>query len=666
MTGRLMWIILLLMQMAAADIYLHIPRGSNNRINEQSANRNNANRMFDSQNNNRGGYNVGDAGSDPAGANDAKQYQMKYFMSGGGNSYLDVEWTNQHGCGGSEDEDPHKQNCQLVLQFMCQEESISASDDDKIRAGTSTQTQDYNGPQGATENYNQKENRKNGNVKRDRGLNEPWEWYDSCYTRERNKGLFTADQKLKRNNGDGVSAATYTRQNPGDNRYAYECPEERDYYPYWHPTPWIDIAILTDNTSLCEYYKSNSFNVRSYGRCVEQYSGTNRVKHASKYNNPSACEQEGHNWVEFYNYLEKDTSLTNQADCESKSTDQLSYRWLVPFDVYDESDSPTEECLLLPPPLICEAAPWSRSNHLGNGIGGLANTYRWTIPYFPSNTEKRCALRLRYNISTDDYDPWNTNASFNTDLGKGAISPVQQNPYVDIGADTTALRLAINTAQFGRTFQDRSHPFVLRPRPAEALSQTIYNINVRGKRGNIVQVYPAVEYDFAPTNLVIGENDLVHFQWTGSNTHNNGNPAGDGQVGDAGEGRRGTDRSNVAEMADLLENFPVPYENSTLWKNSEVIWMSEALSGGNSLSAEDLAVSMSSAGYFKCVSAATCGQNSLERKAAINNLLDNAPASYEAPLIKLKAGTYYYMCTRNNNFSNRSQKGSVVVLPGNQ
>ena len=43
-----------------ADVYLHNPRGSNNRLNERSANRANANRLFDSQNNNRGGYNVGD------------------------------------------------------------------------------------------------------------------------------------------------------------------------------------------------------------------------------------------------------------------------------------------------------------------------------------------------------------------------------------------------------------------------------------------------------------------------------------------------------------------------------------------------------------------------------------------------------------------------------
>lgn len=34
---------------ALADMYLHYPRGSNNRLNEKSANRRNANRVFDSQ-----------------------------------------------------------------------------------------------------------------------------------------------------------------------------------------------------------------------------------------------------------------------------------------------------------------------------------------------------------------------------------------------------------------------------------------------------------------------------------------------------------------------------------------------------------------------------------------------------------------------------------------
>ena len=42
------------------DIYISNPRSSNNRLNEDSRARKNANRLFDSQNNNRGGVNVGE------------------------------------------------------------------------------------------------------------------------------------------------------------------------------------------------------------------------------------------------------------------------------------------------------------------------------------------------------------------------------------------------------------------------------------------------------------------------------------------------------------------------------------------------------------------------------------------------------------------------------
>jgi hypothetical protein len=62
-----------------SDIYLHNPRGSNNRLDESNRERKNDNRLFNSQNNQRGGYNVGNI----------------YYYT---NSKLMIEWTNQHSC----------------------------------------------------------------------------------------------------------------------------------------------------------------------------------------------------------------------------------------------------------------------------------------------------------------------------------------------------------------------------------------------------------------------------------------------------------------------------------------------------------------------------------------------------------------------------------------
>ena len=62
-------------------------------------------------------------------------------------------------------------------------------------------------------------------------------------------GLFTADQVLS---GD---IPIYTRQNPGGARFGYEVPEERDYYPYWGPTPWKDIVIMVSNNKTMNLMK---------------------------------------------------------------------------------------------------------------------------------------------------------------------------------------------------------------------------------------------------------------------------------------------------------------------------------------------------------------------------------------------------------------------------
>ena len=150
----------------------------------------------------------------------------------------------------------------------------------------------------------------------------------------------------------------------------------------------------------------------------------------------------------------------------------------------------------------CIETQWSRDNHLGNTRGGYPIYYNWTIPNIP---HEHCILRIRYNISTADYDAWNgaTNSSiqhlsnirvfdgqntvrrtiseldvysqfgFSQEESRERGYVYRQNPVVKIfpdvdnDADNFGLQLAINTNQFGRTFQDRSHTFAIRSRPQD-------------------------------------------------------------------------------------------------------------------------------------------------------------------------------------------------------
>lgn len=45
---------------------------------------------------------------------------------------------------------------------------------------------------------------------------------------------------------------------------------------------------------------------------------------------------------------------------------------------------------------------------------------------------------------------------------------MKDDPYIDVGAGGSTLKLAVDTAHFGHVFQDRTHIFILRPRPEVA------------------------------------------------------------------------------------------------------------------------------------------------------------------------------------------------------
>lgn len=540
---------------AFADFYLHAIPGSNNRLNEANTNRNNANRVFNSQNNGQGGYCWGPSMS---------------FYEG---SHLSLEWTSQHSCGNQ------NAQCQVILQYMCSDNN--GDDSQKIRDGTTTNTinqGNMNTLDTATGEFMY-------------GMHEPYSYFQSCNQRSRNKGLFTADQNVN-NNG-----AQSTRQNQNGGTNGFECQEERDYYPYWHPSPWKDIAVLTTDTDNCGFYKANSQNVMAKNYC----NGTTNAQ----------------------------LNANNEQDCLTANGQWLSTpSWGIPAPA-------------------CKEAPWGRDNHLGNGMDGHTHSYNWTIPRKGREScigsdSCSCVLRGRYNISTSDTSNWGNTAL--DSKSNGANSPIKGDPYVNVAGKN--LSLALNTNQYGRTFQDRSHVFKIRPRPkGVAGAATIWNLNVRGKRGNIVQAYPAVEYDFTPSHLDVTLGDYVHFQWTGCDT----NPAGS-----AGEGLTGSDRSNIVQIRDRSYNIPLSetdfkkYKVTPMFDNQSTRDRMAHLMQQDCLSLEDLEAA---------------GNEDQNPQNCFK--LNAAPTPYfNGGLIRMnKTGTFYYMSTRNNNFTNRSQKGSLNVKP---
>ena len=282
----------------------------------------------------------------------------------------------QHGCGKKEN-DPHWVDCQMILQYMCQDESVST-----LKNGMQTTKPGWSEPK-QNESYQKKKDRKRKSRVATAGRHETFEYYDSCFTRDRNGGLFTADQGRNPKGG-----ATRTRQNSGGGRSGLECPEERDYYPYWHPNPWTDIAVLTSQDHNCEIYKQESFNRKPKHECVEYYEGGNSRRKPSTANNAADCATLGGTWVMFYNYLEIIPDISSKADCQREASKiRKSFgseiRWEVPYlDGEGRHNVPERKCLITPPDVQCQPAPWVRANHLGNTENGNLPSYKWRLPHF--------------------------------------------------------------------------------------------------------------------------------------------------------------------------------------------------------------------------------------------------------------------------------------------
>lgn len=629
------------MAYVAADVYMHNPRGSNNRYMRNRANdpnnrqNSNANRLFDSQNNQNGGY---DWGAEP----------MQYYEG----SQLSLEWTMQHGCGIG-----GKTHCDIIWQYTCGKD---------VRDGASTNTIPATQSQSLDVSY---------------GMHESFQYWSMCNMRYRNMGLFTADQELQ---GD---RATYTRQNPnGNDRHGFECTEERDYYPYWQWSPWVDIVILTTQPDRCAYYQAESQNVKARGYCTKVGEPQNMMPW--QFIDQSSCVANGWDWV-----------VDNTVNGAASATDY-----------------PNSKAWNLPAP-DCIEAPWTRDNNLGNArmgtlggqyYSGIDNpAYNWTIPtiaqiasifsdptFGGASAAQNCVLRLRYNTTTMDYDGWATDAASNGPM----YSEVVNDPWADYGW-SYLLRLAVDTTQFGRTFQDRSHTFSIIPRPTTVTSwaraggvpqngqvkrqgvspytwtssaynmqstDRIFNLNVNGRRGNYVQAYPAEGYGFRPRIVRMRAGDFLHPQWTGSNA---------GTVDAVGEGATSTDAHSLVQIEDLLHNWPVNYTTEQNMFEPSIAF-DLAFSGiYNSDGSENTPRLQPTLNTHVCLTRAeledlfgNMGTTSYEaiRHSPYNcaKLSGLLYPHYNAGLIRMNnPGIYYAMDGRNNKPGFQTVKVTIVVEP---
>lgn len=128
--ARALWacVLAVLIGMCSADVYMHNMRGSNNRLHGAGTNVGNNKRLFDSQNNDKGGYNQGYIISSFLTAFHSSRYFSSYMYYYAG-SHLTLEWTNQHGAGAN----PNVHS-EIIIQYLCDDTAPGVRDGTLIGA----------------------------------------------------------------------------------------------------------------------------------------------------------------------------------------------------------------------------------------------------------------------------------------------------------------------------------------------------------------------------------------------------------------------------------------------------------------------------------------------------------------------------------------------------
>jgi len=367
---------------------------------------------------------------------------------------------------------------------------------------------------------------------------------------------------------------------------------------------------------MCSYYQAQSQNVLNKCECLATSASATVAQQtaAMSFNQESPCTAAGNTW---------------------KCTGNV-WNW------------PAPSCTL------SSAQPDNSLGRIGSAgdnpqkvDGSELATFNWLIPesVIPSGqTQARCMIRIRYNISNIDV-PWYYDASDDNRVVSNPVLTFGSGSTTAAAATAMPLRLAINSAQYGRTFQDRSYTFTIMQRPASLVGKTILNLNVRGKRGNIAQVRNCYEYDFVPLILNANVGDIVHFQWCLSDYN---------EVDNVGNGRDGTDRVNVVPLPSYSNNVFTPLNaTSKIFSTtdlSQLAWLGQEAQYCYSTAQMTGTEADSDQDPLSC--------------HFLNGVRDanGMPTAYFSHMATiLTTGSFQFMSTRNNDFSNRSQKAVINV-----
>lgn len=125
----------------------------------------------------------------------------------------------------------------------------------------------------------------------------------------------------------------------------------------------------------------------------------------------------------------------------------------------------------------------------------------------------------------------------------------------------------------------------------------------------------------------------------------------------AGEGTPSTDRSNVVQLSSLEASYPASdswlKDNDALFEGSTLRNRMAHLDQTGCLTQQQLLDANNN----------NAGNAKKDKRNCMK--LNAAPTPYfDGGLVQMnKTGTFYYMSSRNNNFSNRGQKSILIVAP---